>query len=283
MHVFRGLPSPLQRIPSAVAIGNFDGVHTGHQALLAGLVEAARERGLVPSVLTFEPHPREFFPHLDPVPRISTLCDKVKRLLDCGIERIYMMPFNEHIAREGAEAFVTNVLVNGLDARWVTVGEDFRFGSGRAAGAHDLERLGKEHHFETWISPLLFHGTAKVSSTRLRAALSEGDFYEAEMMLGHPYTMSGRVIHGQALGRTLGYPTLNIAPIPPGSRARPALAGASPLWDFALQYRVLVVGFSKPMSSTGRGMLMAALSRFASSSEYAAKRNSAAWRNSRLP
>ena len=206
MHVFRGLPSPLQRIPSAVAIGNFDGVHTGHQALLAGLVEAARERGLVPSVLTFEPHPREFFPHLDPVPRISTLCDKVKRLLDCGIERIYMMPFNEHIAREGAEAFVTNVLVNGLDARWVTVGEDFRFGSGRAAGAHDLERLGKEHHFETWISPLLFHGTAKVSSTRLRAALSEGDFYEAEMMLGHPYTMSGRVIHGQALGRTLGYP-----------------------------------------------------------------------------
>ena len=120
MHVFRGLPSPLQRIPSAVAIGNFDGVHTGHQALLAGLVEAARERGLVPSVLTFEPHPREFFPHLDPVPRISTLCDKVKRLLDCGIERIYMMPFNEHIAREGAEAFVTNVLVNGLDARWVT-------------------------------------------------------------------------------------------------------------------------------------------------------------------
>ena len=157
MHVFRGLPSPLQRIPSAVAIGNFDGVHTGHQALLAGLVEAARERGLVPSVLTFEPHPREFFPHLDPVPRISTLCDKVKRLLDCGIERIYMMPFNEHIAREGAEAFVTNVLVNGLDARWVTVGEDFRFGSGRAAGAHDLERLGKEHHFET------------VSYTHLRA------------------------------------------------------------------------------------------------------------------
>ena len=176
MHVFRGLPSPLQRIPSAVAIGNFDGVHTGHQALLAGLVEAARERGLVPSVLTFEPHPREFFPHLDPVPRISTLCDKVKRLLDCGIERIYMMPFNEHIAREGAEAFVTNVLVNGLDARWVTVGEDFRFGSGRAAGAHDLERLGKEHHFETWISPLLFHGTAKVSSTRLRAAPVGGRF-----------------------------------------------------------------------------------------------------------
>ena len=259
MHVFRGLPSPLQRIPSAVAIGNFDGVHTGHQALLAGLVDAARERGLVPSVLTFEPHPREFFPHLDPVPRISTLCDKVKRLLDCGIERIYMMPFNEHIAREGAEAFVTNVLVNGLDARWVTVGEDFRFGSGRAAGAHDLERLGKEHHFETWISPLLFHGTAKVSSTRLRAALSEGDFYEAEMMLGHPYTMSGRVIHGQALGRTLGYPTLNIAPIPPGSRARPALAGVFAVKVSGLgpaeQCGVASLGLRPTVSSARRWLL----------------------------
>lgn len=225
MHVYRGLPDPLERVPSAVAIGNFDGVHTGHQTLLAGLVDAARSRGLVPSVLTFEPHPREYFPHLDPVPRISTLCDKVRRLLDCGVERIYMMPFNERIARETAESFVRTVLVGGLDARWVTVGEDFRFGSGRAADARELAELGRRHNFETWVSPLLYHGEAKVSSTRLRAALARADFYEAEMMLGHPYTMSGRVIHGQALGRTLGYPTLNVAPIPPGSRANPALSG----------------------------------------------------------
>ncbi|MDO5532077.1 bifunctional riboflavin kinase/FAD synthetase [Sutterella sp.] len=225
MHVFRGLPSPRLRVPSAIAIGNFDGVHTGHQALLAGLVEAARSRGLVPSVLTFEPHPREYFPHLDPVPRISTLADKVKHLLECGVERIYMLPFNGRIANEGAEAFVRRVLVEGLDCRWVTVGEDFRFGSGRSASAHDLARFGETWRYETWISPLLFHGEKKVSSTRVRQALEAGDFYEASLMLGRPYTMTGRVIHGAELGRTLGYPTLNLSPIPPGSRARPALAG----------------------------------------------------------
>ena len=241
MHVFRGLPDPRLRVPSAIAIGNFDGVHTGHQALLHGMVDAAKDRGLVPSVLTFEPHPREYFPHLDPVPRISTLFDKVKRILDCGVERIYMLPFNERIAREGAEHFVKEVLVKGLDCRWITVGEDFRFGSGRAADAHDLVNFGKEHHFGTWISPLLFHGERKVSSTRVRETLAAGDFYETSLMLGHPYTMSGRVIHGQALGRTLGYPTLNIAPIPPGSRARPALSGV-----FAVRVEGILPGASIP-------------------------------------
>lgn len=241
MHVFRGIPDSRLRVPSAVAIGNFDGVHTGHQALIETLVEAARDRGLVPSVVTFEPHPREYFPHLDPVPRISTLCDKVKRLLDCGIERIYMLPFNARIAGSGAEAFVKDVLAEGLDCRWVTVGEDFRFGSGRAASAADLARMGAACGMETWISPLLFHGERKVSSTRVREALAAGDFYEVSLMLGHPYTMSGRIIHGQALGRTLGYPTLNLAPVPPGSRSRPALSGV-----FAVRVDGLLPGTSLP-------------------------------------
>lgn len=241
MHVFRGIPDNRLRVPSAIAIGNFDGVHTGHQALLASLVEAARDRGLVPSVITFEPHPREYFPHLDPVPRISTLRDKVKRLLDCGVERVYMLPFNARIAGAGAEAFVRDVLAKGLDCRWVTVGEDFRFGSGRAASAEDLARIGAAHGIETWISPLLFHGERKVSSTRVREALAAGDFYEVSLMLGHPYTMAGRVIHGQALGRTLGYPTLNIAPIPPGSRSRPALSGV-----FAVRVEGLLPGAALP-------------------------------------
>lgn len=241
MHVFRGIPDNRLRVPSAIAIGNFDGVHTGHQALLASLVEAARDRGLVPSVITFEPHPREYFPHLDPVPRISTLRDKVKRLLDCGVERVYMLPFNARIAGADAEAFVRDVLAEGLDCRWVTVGEDFRFGSGRAASAEDLARIGAAHGIETWISPLLFHGERKVSSTRVREALAAGDFYEVSLMLGHPYTMAGRVIHGQALGRTLGYPTLNIAPIPPGSRSRPALSGV-----FAVRVEGLLPGAALP-------------------------------------
>ena len=231
MHVFRGIPDNRLRVPSAIAIGNFDGVHTGHQALLASLVEAARDRGLVPSVITFEPHPREYFPHLDPVPRISTLRDKVKRLLDCGVERVYMLPFNARIAGAGAEAFVRDVLAGRLESPEAL----------RAASAEDLARIGAAHGIETWISPLLFHGERKVSSTRVREALAAGDFYEVSLMLGHPYTMAGRVIHGQALGRTLGYPTLNIAPIPPGSRSRPALSGV-----FAVRVEGLLPGAALP-------------------------------------
>ena len=143
--------------------------------------------------------------------------------------------------RAWGDALVRDVLAEGLDCRWVTVGEDFRFGSGRAASVEDLTRIGAAHGIETWISPLLFHGERKVSSTRVREALAAGDFYEVSLMLGHPYTMAGRVIHGQALGRTLGYPTLNITPIPPGSRSRPALSGV-----FAVRVEGLLPGAALP-------------------------------------
>ena len=131
MHVFRGLPHPLLKRPSAIAIGNFDGVHTGHQALLESVVQAAGDRGLVPSVVTFEPHPREVLGG-EPLPRISTLLDKVDAILATGIERIYMLPFSRRTAALSAEAFVEDILVDGLDTRWITVGEDFRFGSDRS-------------------------------------------------------------------------------------------------------------------------------------------------------
>ena len=224
MHVFRGLPHPLLKRPSAVAIGNFDGVHLGHQALLKSVVHAASERGLVPSVVTFEPHPREVL-GADPLPRISTLLDKIEAILATGIERIYIMPFSRRMAALSASEFVEDILVDGLDTRWLMVGEDFRFGSDRTGDVESLHAFGAEHHFEVFASPLVFHGTSKVSSTRIREELAKGDLYEAYLMLGRRYTMAGRVIHGAALGRTLGYPTLNLAPIPPGSRARPAVTG----------------------------------------------------------
>ena len=221
MHVFRGLPSPLQRRPSAVAIGNFDGVHLGHQALLEYVKEAAQARGLVPSVVTFEPHPKDFFGRGGEVARISTLYDKVNAILGTGIERIYILPFNSRLACMPAETFVRDVLLKGLDACWMSVGKDFRFGGDRAGSVELLEELSRTLPYELYVSPTFYHKEARVSSSRIREALAVGDLYEAALMLGRPYSMTGRVIHGAALG----FPTLNMAPIPPGSHSRPAVTG----------------------------------------------------------
>ena len=209
MHVFRGLPSPLQRRPSAVAIGNFDGVHLGHQALLEYVKEAAQARGLVPSVVTFEPHPKDFFGRGGEVARISTLYDKVNAILGTGIERIYILPFNSRLACMPAETFVRDVLLKGLDACWMSVGKDFRFGGDRAGSVELLEELSRTLPYELYVSPTFYHKEARVSSSRIREALAVGDLYEAALMLGRPYSMTGRVIHGAALGRTLGFPTIN--------------------------------------------------------------------------
>ena len=258
MHVYRGLPSHLAKLPSAVAIGNFDGVHTGHQALLESVVQAAHDRGLLPSVVTFEPHPREVLGG-KPLPRISTLTDKVEMMRRLGIERIYMLPFTKRTAAFTAQQFVEVVLLEGLDARWVTVGRDFRFGSDRTGDVDSLTAFGKTLGFETYVSPLLFHGSDKVSSSRIREALARGDLYEAQLMLGRRYSISGRVIHGAELGRTIGYPTLNIAPIPPGSHARPAATGVYAVLVEGLGpavYRgVASMGVKPTVTSAGRWLL----------------------------
>lgn len=259
MHVFRGLPHPLMRLPSAIAIGNFDGVHLGHQALLRGVAQAAADRGLMPSVVTFEPHPREVLGGAEPLPRISTLCDKVTQILACGIERIYILPFNRRIAAQTAEEFVADTLINGLDARWVTVGEDFRFGSDRTGDVSRLAELGRQYGFETAPAPILLHAGVKVSSSRIREALAKGDLYEAGRMLGRRYAMSGRVIHGAELGRTLGYPTLNLAPILPGSHAKPAVTGVFAVkisgLGSAVRDGVASLGVKPTVTSAGRWLL----------------------------
>lgn len=260
MRVFCGLPPVGLRLPTALAIGNFDGVHTGHQSLLRGVVEAASLRGLEPAAVTFEPHPRELFQRPDQVlPRISTLYDKVLRILETGIRRVYILPFKKHLASLSAEAFVRNILCEGLDARWVTVGEDFHFGADRKGDIELLKKLSQELHYECYISPTLFHKTARVSSSRIREVLLAGDLVEASIMLGRRYSMTGRVIHGAALGRELGYPTLNMAVVPPGSIARPAITGVYAVRIHglgpAIQNGVASVGRKPTVSSDGRWLL----------------------------
>lgn len=259
MRVFRGLPDPLLRLPSAVAIGNFDGVHNGHKALLNCVCHAAQARGLAASVVTFEPHPREFFRLGQPLPRISTLRDKTYRILETGIRRIYYLPFNEALAALPAQDFVRQILVKGLDTRWLTVGEDFRFGSDRKGDTDLLAKLGKECGFELFVEPTYFHNGERVSSSRIRRCLQDGNLYEAAVMLGHPYSMTGRVIHGAELGRTLGFPTLNIAPIPYGSPAKPAVDGVFAVRIHglgpAVQNGVASIGRKPTVASDGRYLL----------------------------
>lgn len=222
--VCRGLPSVHHTIDCALAIGNFDGVHRGHQALLEVVVQAARARGLQPAVLTFEPHPREVL-GLEPLARICTLRDKVQAIMDCGIERVYILPFHQHLAQLTPAQFARDVLVEGLACRWVCVGENFTFGAGGAGHFDTLEELGRHYGFETYCAPLMFHGAARISSSRIRAALRLGDIVDVNEMLGRPLSLTGRVIHGAKLGRELGFPTLNMALVPAHSAAQCALHG----------------------------------------------------------
>lgn len=214
MQVFRGLPNSQARSPCALTIGNFDGVHRGHQALLRELVDAARQLRLPAAVMTFEPHPREYFAartgdaHLAPT-RIANLRDKLEALRACGVDRVIVEHFNEHFAAQSPAEFIDNVLRDGCHARWLCVGDDFRFGAKRAG---DLAYLRSRARDIDIVSLSAVHSQAgeRISSSAVRTALAAADFRQAAELLGRPYMMSGRVIHGRKLGRTLGFPTLNL-------------------------------------------------------------------------
>ncbi|HSV20582.1 MAG TPA: bifunctional riboflavin kinase/FAD synthetase [Casimicrobiaceae bacterium] len=204
--------------PVALTIGNFDGVHRGHQAMLARLMEAAEDLQLVPAVLTFDPHPREFFAPAAAPPRLSTLRAKLEALRAYGVADAYVARFDQRLASLEPEAFIEQVLVQGLGVRWVLVGDDFRFGRARRG---DLALL--RHHARTFsvegMSTVRVSGE-RVSSTAVREALARGELAHAAALLGRPYTLSGRVAHGDKLGRDLGFPTANV-PL----RHKPALQG----------------------------------------------------------
>ncbi|CAN5169926.1 bifunctional riboflavin kinase/FAD synthetase [soil metagenome] len=216
MHVFRGTPTPQSRTPCCLGIGNFDGVHRGHQVVLEHLVASARRLKVDAAVMTFEPHPREYFAGVsgnhDLAPaRIASLRDKLDALERFGIDRVIVEHFNARLAAMAPEAFVDDILVAGCNVQSVCVGEDFRFGAKRRGDIALLERLGRERGFEVeTIAPVLDTDGQRISSSAVRAALAAADFETARRLLGRPYTISGHVTHGRKLGRTLGYPTLNL-------------------------------------------------------------------------
>ena len=215
MKVFRGLPNAASRAPCALAIGNFDGVHLGHQALLAELRAAATRLGIDAAVMSFEPHPRAFFAQLmgdlSKAPsRIANLRDNLSALERAGVERVIVKHFNAHFAGLSPEAFIKDILVDGLHVKWVMVGDDFRFGAKRAGDIYTLIEAGKRYGFEVQAMATVAKQGVRVSSSAVRAALAAGDFDHAQDLLGRPYQISGHVIHGQKLGRTIGFPTLNL-------------------------------------------------------------------------
>jgi riboflavin kinase / FMN adenylyltransferase len=236
MQVFRGIghralmPSTRAGSPAgpghAITIGNFDGVHRGHQAMLALLQNEARHRGLASCVLTFEPHPRDFFalragkPEAAPR-RISTLRDKLAEIERCGVDRVVVMRFDAGLASQSPQDFIDGVLCAGLGTRYVLVGDDFSFGARRAGTYETLDNAGRERGFD--VARMLsyeVHGL-RVSSSAVREALAAGELARAEALLGRPYAISGHVRRGRKLGRDLGFPTLNLR----FCHARPAASG----------------------------------------------------------
>ncbi|WP_460813028.1 bifunctional riboflavin kinase/FAD synthetase [Luteimonas pelagia] len=195
---------------SAVCIGAFDGLHLGHQALVAATIVRARALGVPSVAITFDPLPREYFAKDAGPPRVMPTRQKIERLWDLGIDLVGMLHFDASLAAQSAEAFVGEVLVDRLGARAVRIGPDFRFGKGRAGDLALLQAEGARHGFDAAaIEPLHLDGE-RVSSTAVRAALAASDFGAAARLLGRPYTIAGTVVHGQHLGRTLGYPTANL-------------------------------------------------------------------------
>jgi len=209
VQVFRAIPS-VADTPVALTIGNFDGVHLGHQTLLAQLSEKARALGLPAAVMTFEPHPREFFMHERRPTRLTSLREKLELFCAAGVDRVYVCRFNARFAALGAQAFIDQLLVRGLAVRHLIIGDDFRFGRGREGDFARLRAAGERHGFSVASMDTVEIGGERASSSAVREALEQGDLARAERLLGRPYAISGRVEHGQKIGRQLGFPTANI-------------------------------------------------------------------------
>jgi riboflavin kinase/FMN adenylyltransferase len=217
----------------ALTIGNFDGVHRGHRALIERVAARARELRLTSCVLTFEPHPREFFAPAAAPARLTRLREKLELIAAAGIERVHVIRFDARFAALSATRFIEDVLVRGLRSAWLLVGRDFRFGAQRKGDFAALQG----HGFQLEAMPDVAFDGGRVSSSAVRAALQAGDFAHAERLLGRPYAISGKVIHGAKLGQDLGFPTANIV-----LRQRPPLSGI---------YVVAVEGLGPAVASVG--------------------------------
>lgn len=236
MELIRGLSNLRERHRGCVvSIGNFDGFHRGHQALVARLREHARRTGLPAVVLTFEPTPREYFARDDAPGRVATFRDKLAQLEAAGVDRVLCVRFGRSLAAMTAEQFVEDVLVGKLGAKAVLVGDDFRFGANRAGDLALLQRMGARHGFVAEALGTVEVAGGRASSSAVRAALAQPDLPLVAQLLGRPYRLGGRVRRGLQLGRKLGMPTVNVV-----MRRRPALRfgvyavrvrGGERVWD----------------------------------------------------
>ena len=209
MLVLRHPPARAAR-PVALTIGNFDGVHLGHQAMIARLLRAAREHGIVSCVMTFEPHPREFFAPDQAPTRLTSLREKLELLAGLGVEQVLVCRFDYELARVPAEEFIERILVASLGVRWLLVGDDFRFGARRLGDFDLLAAAGHARGFEVERMASFSVGGVRVSSTAVRERLAAGELDAAAALLGRPYSISGRVVRGEKLGAAIGFPTANV-------------------------------------------------------------------------
>lgn len=209
MRVFLGVPEQAMS-PTVLTIGNFDGVHLGHQAMLRQLRARADALGVPAAVLTFEPHPREVFAPDQAPARLTSLREKLALLEACGVDQTYLFRFDRKQASMSAEHFVERVLVAGLGVKHVIVGDDFRFGQGRKGDLALLQAYGAKYGFAAEALNTVEQQGLRVSSSAVREALDRSDLEQAAVLLGRPYAIAGRVVHGDKIGRTLGYPTANV-------------------------------------------------------------------------
>ena len=254
MQVFRGIPERAAQ-SSVLTIGNFDGVHRGHQALLQMLTDKARALALPAVVLTFEPHPREYFAPADAPARLASLREKLLLLAACGVDRVHVCRFDARLAALDAEQFIERILVRGLAVRHLIIGDDFRFGARRQGDFALLQAQGASLRFGVEAMHTLDADGERISSSAVRAALAADDLAHAARLLGRPYSIAGRVIHGNKLGRKLGYPTANIQM----KHRKPALSGVFAVSVEGLASTVVPgvasIGLRPTVTSSGRPTL----------------------------
>jgi riboflavin kinase / FMN adenylyltransferase len=211
MKFIRGIYNLTQQHRGCVlTIGNFDGFHRGHQALMAELVEEGRKRQLPVIVMLFEPQPLELFAGDKAPARLMRLREKLKYLKQAGVDAVLCVRFDRRFAAHSAQSFISELLVEKLNVKFLAVGDDFRFGAGRQGDFLLLQKAGVEYGFDVISTQTFCDGGKRISSTAVRQALAQDDFVQAQALLGHPFSISGRVVHGDALGRTIGFPTANL-------------------------------------------------------------------------
>ena len=254
MRVCRTIPKRSQ-FPTALTIGNFDGVHRGHQAMLARLRQRAQALGLRACVLTFEPHPLELFAPQTAPTRLTSLREKLELLAAQGIECVQVNRFDRAYANRSPQDFIEQVLLAGLGMRWLLIGDDFRFGAHRAGDFALLRQASAIHGFGLEAMHTVEHEGVRVSSSAVRTALAAGKLDAAQALLGRPYSISGRVVHGDKLGRQIGFPTANVQL----RHNRPPLSGIFAVrtldGDGQVRYGAASLGLRPTVDNSGRAKL----------------------------